>query len=58
MPRFRFKNFSDLGFLQGVDKPRFLKPLLRPYREYFSGDGLDVLRLRNDDATDRKLLEV
>jgi len=58
MARLRFKRFSDLAFLQSIDKPQYLAPLLAPFSEYFSRQGLDVSNLTNDDATDRKLLEV
>ena len=30
MPQLRFRNFSNLAFLQSIDKPRFLSPLLAP----------------------------
>ena len=58
MARLRFKRFSDLAFLQSIDKPRYLAPLLAPFTEYFARQGLDVSNLADDDATDRKLLEV
>ncbi len=58
MARLRFKRFSDLAFLQSIDKPRYLAPLLAPFTEYFMRQGLDFSHLANDDATDRKLLEV
>jgi hypothetical protein len=59
MPRLRFKNFSDLGFIQTIDKSRHLKPLLTPYKDYFLRQGIDVSGLKDDgDKTDRKLLEV
>lgn len=58
MPRLRFKNFSDLGFIQGIDKPRHLAPLLAPHSEYFGRQGIDVTKLKNDDASDRRLLRV
>lgn len=58
MPRLRFKNFSDLVFIQGIDKPRHLAPLLIPHSEYFGRQGIDVAKLKNDDATDRRLLRV
>ena len=55
MPRLRFKNFSDLGFIQGIDKPRHLAPLLAPHSEYFGRQGIDVTKLKNDDASDRRV---
>ncbi len=58
MARLRFKRFSDLAFLQSIDKPQYLAPLLAPFSEYFTRQGLDVAHLANTDATDRKLLEV
>jgi hypothetical protein len=54
----RFRNFSDLSFLQQVDKPRFLSPLLRPYAEYLRSRGLDVAKLKNCDEHDRQLLTI
>lgn len=56
MPRLQFRNFSDLGFIQSVDKPRFLGPLLADHKDYFIRQGLNVARLTNDDDCDRKLL--
>ncbi|PID38742.1 MAG: hypothetical protein CSB49_04050 [Proteobacteria bacterium] len=56
MPRLQFRNFSDLGFIQSVDKPRFLGPLLADHKDYFTRQGLNVVRLTNDDGCDRKLL--
>lgn len=58
MPRLRFSNFSDLAFLQSVDKPRLLRRLLTPYASYFKRQGLDLRELGNEDEHDRKLLEV
>lgn len=58
MARLRFKWFSDLAFLQSIDKPHYLAPLLAPFTDYFKRQGLDLSQLSNDDATDRKLLEV
>jgi len=58
MPRIRFKNFSNLGFIQSIDKPRHLRSLLSPYAGYFKRQGIDVKTLNNDDATDRRLLAV
>lgn len=58
MAQLRFKNFSDLAFIQGVDKPRFLAPLLEPHKAYFQRQGLDVTKLKNGDGHDRQLLEV
>ena len=56
MPRLQFRNFSDLGFIQSVDKPRYLGPLLADHKDYFTRQGLNVARLTNDDGCDRKLL--
>ena len=58
MARLRFKNFSDLAFIQGIDKPQHLGPLLEPHKEYFARQGVDVTNLKNADATDRQLLRV
>jgi hypothetical protein len=58
MAQLRFKNFSDLTFIQRVDKPRFLAPLLTPHKAYFQRQGLDVDKLKNGDGHDRQLLEV
>jgi hypothetical protein len=58
MPRLKFKNFSDLGFIQGIDKPRHFGPLLAGHKDFFERQGIDVTKLRNDDATDRRLLRV
>lgn len=58
MPRHRLRNFSDLGFIQKVDKPRYMVQLLLPYADYFNSRGLDVAKLKNKDSDDRKLLEV
>ena len=57
MARHQLKNFSDLSFIQGIDKPRFMVPLLLPYAEYFKAQGLDVAKLKNSDEQDRKLLQ-
>lgn len=57
MAQLRFKNFSNLEFIQRVDKPRFMVPLLRPHKAYFAQQGLDIERLKNGDGYDRKLLE-
>ena len=58
MPQHQLKNFSDLAFIQKVDKPRFMAQLLLPYADYFNTHGLDVTKLKNGDGHDRKLLEV
>jgi len=58
MANLKFKRFSDLAFLQGIDKPQYLSPLLVPYSDYFARQDLDVSELTNNDATDRKFLEV
>jgi len=54
----RFRNFSDLSFLQQVDKPRFLVPLLMPYAAYFRSRDVEVADLRNSDEHDRQLLTI
>ena len=54
MPRHRLKNFSDLSFLQKIDKPRFMAPLLRPHKDYFSRQALELARLVNSDACDKQ----
>lgn len=58
MARLRFKRFSDLAFLQSINKPKHLAPLLAPFTEYFARQGVDLSQLANDDKTDRKLLEI
>jgi hypothetical protein len=58
MPRLRFKNFSDLGFIQRIDKSKHLEPLLTAHSDYFVRQGIDISNLNNGDATDRKLLAV
>ncbi|MCG3125564.1 MAG: hypothetical protein CHACPFDD_00389 [Phycisphaerae bacterium] len=58
MAQHGFRNFGSLTFLQGIDKPKFLTPLLKRHVRYFKRHGVDVAALDNDDATDRKLLEV
>lgn len=58
MPRLRFRNFSDLAFIQGIDKPAHLGPFLARHKEYFARQGLDVTKLTNSDATDRRLLRI
>ena len=58
MAQLRFRRFNDLAFLQSIDKPQYCAPLLLPFSDYFKRQGLDVSKLANDDATDRKLLEV
>lgn len=58
MPQHQLKNFSDLAFIQKVDKPRFMAQLLLPYADYFNANGLDVTKLKNGDGHDRQLLEV
>lgn len=56
MPRHRFKRFSDLAFIQRIDKPRYFGPLLKPCAGFFARQQLDVNRLTNDDDCDRRLL--
>ena len=58
MPRLRLKNFSDLGFIQGIDKPQHFGALLAGHRDFFDRQDIDITKLRNDDATDRHLLRV
>jgi len=58
MPQHRFKNFSDLAFIQSIDKPKFLGPMLAKHKTYFDRQKLDVTKLTNDDACDRRLLAV
>jgi hypothetical protein len=58
MPRLRISRFSDLGFLQSVDQPRFLRPLLTPYASYFKRQGLNLRELGNGDDDDRKLVAI
>lgn len=53
-----FRNFSDLAFIQEVDKRRFFEPLLRPFKAYFKRQGIDIRALENTDLDDRRLLEV
>ena len=52
MPRLKFKNFSDLAFIQSIDKPRHFKPLLVKHRDYFSRQGIDVSKIRNGDGVE------
>jgi len=56
MPRHRLKNFSDLAFIQSIDKPRHLAPLVAAHKDFFERQKIDVTRLTNDDSCDRKLL--
>jgi hypothetical protein len=58
MRHVRLRWFSDLSFIQQVDKPRFLVPLLIPYAAYFRRHGVEVATLSNTDEHDRQLLEV
>lgn len=58
MPALKLKNFSSLSFLQCIDKPRYLRPLLEPFADYFARQGVDVTALDNSDRTDRKLLGI
>jgi len=58
MRSIRFRNFSDLSFLQQVDKPRFLVPLLMPYAAYFRSRGLEIAELTSCDEHDRQLLTI
>ena len=58
MPQLKFKRFSDVAFLQSIDKPVHLAPLLAPFADYFSRHGLDLAKVRNDAATERRLLEI
>lgn len=58
MPQHQFRLFSNLSFLQSLDKVRSLAPFLAEYRSYFMRQDLDVDALTNDDACARRLLEV
>lgn len=58
MAEFRFRNFSDLAFLQAIDKPRFLAPLLTRYESFCRSKGIEPGQLRNDDPSARMLLDV
>ena len=58
MARLRFKNFSNLAFIQSIDKPRHLRPLLEGFSDYFGRQGVDIAALKNGDSVDRKLLAV
>lgn len=58
MARLRFKNFSDLAFIQSIDKPRHFRPFLSDYSDYFKRQGIDLAALKNGDGADRKLLSV
>ncbi len=55
MPRLRFNRFSDLEFIQSINKPEYFQPLLAGFEDYFTRQGLDVTTLKNDDDSDRKL---
>jgi hypothetical protein len=57
MSKRALKNFSDLEFIQTINKPRYMAGLLRPHADYFSARGLEVGHLGNDNGCDRKLLE-
>ncbi len=57
MRRSALKNFSDMDFIQRIDKPRFMSKLLFPYTAYFAALGLDVGHLGNDNAFDKMLLD-
>lgn len=58
VPQLRFRYFSNLEFLQSVDKPRYLSRLLEGHAGFFARHGLDVGALTNDDACARQLLRV
>lgn len=58
MPRPDLKRFGSLPFLQGIDKPRFIRPLLGPHRAYFKAQGIDLDKLDNSPESDTSLLAV
>ena len=58
MARHQFRLFSNLSFLQSIDKERSLGRLLASHRDYFACQGLDVDLLTNGDACARQLLAV
>lgn len=58
MSRLDLKRFGSLAFLQGIDKPKFMRPLLEPHREYFAAQGVDLARLDNSPECDKALLAV
>lgn len=58
MPEFHFRNFSDIAFLQAIDKPRFLSKLLMPHAAYFSHRDVNVAALDNSDDGTRSLLTI
>lgn len=54
----RFQCHSGLGFLQAVDKPRFLRRLLADHAGFLRDRGVDVDALTNNDACARTLFDV
>lgn len=40
MAQHGFRNFGSLTFLQGIDKPKFLTPLLKRHVRYFKRHGV------------------
>ena len=58
MPLPMFQRFNNLGFLQGIDKPKYLRRLLAPFSAYFARQKLKVANLDNSPASDRALLAV
>lgn len=58
MARHQFRLFSNLSFLQSLDKTCTLSRFLADHRPYFTRQGLDIDALTNDDACARRLLEV
>ncbi len=52
------KNFNDLEFIQQIDKPKYLRPLLEPWAAHFTRHGLSVPKLSNTEDHERKLLEI
>jgi len=57
MKKHLLKNFSNRGFIQSIDKPQFLAPLLFEYKEYFKRQGIDVEHLSNNKSCTRRMLK-
>jgi hypothetical protein len=56
MVQHRFRLFGNLAFVQALDKPGTVRPLLAEHRDYFMRQGLDIDALTNDDGCARLLL--
>lgn len=58
MSDLRLRKFSDLAFIQSIDKERILRPLLEPFADYFGKHDVDVSALADGNGVDRKLLAI